>query len=71
MLVDYDFLDPNRPVLTMCACGGQPQCFHDEDTAFGVYCTACFRQIANYEKTIDAINAWNALMAKERDNSNA
>lgn len=65
LITEWDFLDPNRPTLHNCACGGQPQCFHDEDTKFGVYCQSCFRQVDGYGKTIDAISGWNTLIEKD------
>lgn len=71
LITEWDFLNPNRPTLTMCACGGQPQCYHDEDTGFGVECYECSRYVSGHTATIDAIGAWNELMAKivkDRDN---
>lgn len=65
MITDYDFGDPNRPALTTCVCGGQPQCFHDEETAFGVECYACGRHVSGYMATIDAITAWNRSTQKQ------
>jgi len=61
LITEWGFLDPSRPTLNRCACGGQPQCVHDEDTAFGVECYGCGRHVSGYTATIDAIVAWNKI----------
>lgn len=62
LMTGWDYLDQNRPALRNCVCGGQPQCFHDEDTAFGVECYACGRHVSGYKTATSAINAWNEMV---------